>query len=369
MFFKLHKEGKIAYKQLTDADLGRTGGNTTHIGLFGSVLTFLPDNDFDDEALFLYNKTSQNVSYYFERITRKNGDINAPRIRKGGKNVVSVTTLVQDIANENIDDRKWFLLWFGLESEKVVFYLFSSNSHDYTKLSKIIDLKSNLMKKEINEGDVIFISLLNALENYVNANTSEILQELEVQSQVGNTINEIKKYKPIDILNANKRFQETGKKGEELIAEYFDKLKSKNQIFAYNWYNRSMETGLPYDFHLQMNDQNTIYIDVKSTNYKFEQPMIFSNQEIEFINTTPNYNIYRVYDLSEEIAVPKLKICKNSKDLAIHINPHFETLKNSLEIQNVRLQTAKMIVKPENQLLAFNNEIILENLSNRTTAI
>lgn len=222
-------------------------------------------------------------------------------------------------------------------------------------------MQTNLVKKQINYGEINYNSLLNTLESYVNANTSEILQELEVQSQVGNTINEIKKYKPIDILNANKRFQETGKKGEELIAEYFDVLKSKNQIFAFNWYNRSMETGLPYDFHLQTNDQNTIFIDVKSTNYKFEQPMIFSNQEIDFINTTPNYNIYRVYDLSEEIAVPKLKICNNSRDLANVINPHFDTLKNSLETQNVRLQTAKMIIKPENELLTFNNEIILKN--------
>ena len=89
--------------------------------------------------------------------------------------------------------------------------------------------------------------------------------------------------------------------------------------------------------------------------------MIFSNQEIDFINNTPNYSIYRVYDLSEEIALPKLKICGSSKNLASHINPHFDTLKNSLETQNVRLQTAKMIIKPENELLTFNNEIILKN--------
>jgi Domain of unknown function (DUF3883) len=361
MFFKLHKEGKIAYKQLTDADLGRTDGHTTHIGLFGSVLTFLPDNDFDDEALFLYNKTDQNVPYYFDRIVRQNGDINSPKIKKGGKNVVSVTTLVQDIANENIVDRRWFLLWFGLESEKVVFYLFSSNSEDYSELSKIIDLQSNLVKKQVNFGDVNYNSLLNILESYVNANTSEILKELEVQSQVGNATNQTKKYKPIDILNANIRFQETGKKGEELIVEYFEILKSKNEIFSYNWYNQNMETGLPYDFHLQMNDQNIIFIDVKSTNYKFEQPMIFSNQEIDFIKNTPNYNIYRVYDLSKEIAMPKLKICADSKNLASQINPHFDTLKNSLETQSVKLQTAKMIIKPENELLTFNNEILLNN--------
>ncbi|WP_017256913.1 protein NO VEIN domain-containing protein [Pedobacter arcticus] len=359
MFFKLHKEGKIAYKQLTDADLGRTNGHTTHIGLFGSVLTFLPDNDFEDEALFLYNKTSQNVPYFFDRINRQNGDVNSPKIKKGGRNVISVTTLIQGIANEKMDNRKWFLLWFGLESEKVVFYLFSSISDDYTNLSQIIDLQTNLVKKQINYGDVNYNRLLDDLENYVNASTLGVLQELEIQSQIGDPITENKTYKPIDILNANKIFQETGKKGEALIAEYFEILKSKNQIFAYNWYNKSIETGLPYDFHLQTNDQNQIFIDVKSTNYKFEQPMIFSSQEIEFIKSTPHYNIYRVFDLSEEIAKPKLKICENSKNLANQINPHFHILKTSLENQNVRLQTAKMIIKPANELLSFNKEITL----------
>jgi hypothetical protein len=361
MFFKLHKEGKIAYKQLTDADLGRTVGNTTHIGLFGSVLTFLPDSDFEDEALFLYKNTSQNVPYFFDRIIRENGDINSPKIKKGGKHIISVTTLIQGIANEVIDDKKWFLLWFGLESEKVVFYLFSSKSNDFSELAKIIDLQTNLVKKQINFSDANYNSLLTSLENYVNANTVDVLQELEIQSQIGNLASANKKYKPIDILNANKIFQETGKRGEELIAEYFEILKSKNQIFAYNWYNRSMETGLPYDFHLQTNEQNTIYIDVKSTSYKFEQSMIFSNQEIDFINNTPNYNIYRVYDLSENIAMPKLKICENSKNLASQINPHFDILKSSLEGQKVILQTIKMAIKPSNKLLCFNNEILINS--------
>ena len=163
------------------------------------------------------------------------------------------------------------------------------------------------------------------------------------------------------LFRSNKRFQETGKKGEELIAQYFEILKSKNQIFSYNWYNHSMESGLPYDFHLQTNEQNTIFIDVKSTNFKFERPMIFSSREIEFINETPNYNIYRVFDLSDEVAEPKLKICENSKNLASNIDLHFDILKKSLENQKIVFQTAKMKINPRNELLTFNNEIILRD--------
>lgn len=359
MFFKLHPEGKIGYKQLTDADLGRTGGNTTHVGLFGSVLTFLPDHDFEDEALFLYNKTSQNVPYFFDRISRRNGDVNSPKIKKGGKNVISVTTLVQGIANELIDDKKWFLLWFGLESEKVVFYLFNNKSNDYIELNEIIDLQTNFVKKQINSGDTNYNSLLTILETYINANTLDVLQDLEVQSQLGDTISKTKRYKPIDILNANKIFQETGKKGEEIIAIYLEALKSKKQIFNYTWYNKSMETGLPYDFSLQQNNQNVVFIDVKSTKFKFEQPLFFSNQEIEYIVGQSNYHIYRVFDLIEDVANPKLKICENSQCLASNIFPNILSLSTSLKQQEISLQSVKMAVNPTNSLLTFKNEIIL----------
>ena len=44
MFFELNDEKRIGYKQLTDADLGRSLlSHQTHIGLFDDVLTYLPN--------------------------------------------------------------------------------------------------------------------------------------------------------------------------------------------------------------------------------------------------------------------------------------------------------------------------------------
>ena len=358
MFFKLHNERKIGFKQLTEADLGRTNGHTTHIGLFGDILTFLPDNNFDDEAMFLYDGKNEIIPYFFERINRKNGDINAPRIRKGGKNIVSVTTIVQDIANETIDNKRWFLLWFGLKSEKVVFYLFNSESEDYQKLSTLLNLDRNLVKGQIDNSNTNFGKIIEYLERYVNTNTADIIQELEVVSQIGSS----KKYKAFDLENANNLFKETGRKGEEIIENYFDFLKAHNQIFSFTWYNKSRETGLPYDFSVQNNNQNIVFIDVKSTTYKFEQPLIFSSQEIECITKNPNYHIYRVFDLSQPIAIPKLRICENSRNLANLIFPYFESLDVSLSQQQILLKTAKITVEPTNELLTFKNEILLSSL-------
>jgi Domain of unknown function (DUF3883) len=99
-----------------------------------------------------------------------------------------------------------------------------------------------------------------------------------------------------------------------------DSLKSNNQIVHYSWYNKSLEQGLPYDFTIQGNNQNVIHLDVKSTAYKFEQPMFFSGQEIDFITGVPNYSIYRVYNLSDTTN-PHLRICDNSKELASTLIP------------------------------------------------
>ena len=57
MFFKLHSENRIGYKQLTDADLGRSPtSNQTHIGLFGDVFTFLPNDIEIDDAMVIFDK-------------------------------------------------------------------------------------------------------------------------------------------------------------------------------------------------------------------------------------------------------------------------------------------------------------------------
>ena len=42
MFFELHEENKIGYKELSDADLGRAAtSHQTHIGLFDDAYHFL----------------------------------------------------------------------------------------------------------------------------------------------------------------------------------------------------------------------------------------------------------------------------------------------------------------------------------------
>lgn len=352
MFFKLHNERKIGFKQLSISDLGLGTSHQTHIGLFGDIFTYLHDSEVEGKAVLIYDNNVDNVDCYFDRIQNPNGTFRSPKIRKGDS--ISVATIIRDKAKEYPTSHKWFLIWFGLENEEMVFYFFNDYSTDFTDVSNILDLSRN---GSIDDTDSQYVKILNYLENKINVSRKHIIEELEIASQVGSS----QRYRAFDLENANNLFKETGRKGEEIIANYLEYQKSKNQIFNYVWYNRSMETGLPYDFSIQKNDQNLVFIDVKSTNFKFSQPLIFSNQEIECLASKSNYHIYRVFDLLAEVENPKLRICKNGRDIANIIQPQISTLYTSLIQQQVTLQTAKMAINPNNDLLTFNSEITLNS--------
>lgn len=352
MFFKLHSERRIGFKKLSLADLGLGTSHQTHIGLYGDIFTYLHDSEVEEKALLVYNNIIDSVDCYFDRIENPNGTFRSPKIRKGDS--ISVVTIIRDKAKQYPASYKWFLIWFGLENEEMVFYFFNDHSTDFREVSNILDLSRS---GRIDDTDSQYNELLNYLENKVNVNGKHIIEDLEIASQVGTS----KRYRAFDLVNANNLFKETGKKGEEIIANYLECQKSRHQIFNYTWYNKSMETGLPYDFSIQRNDQNIIFIDVKSTSFKFEQPLIFSNQEIECIVDKSNYHIYRVFDLSEDLANPKLRVCENSKSIATMIQPHILQLSSSLSQHQVNLQTIKLAVNPYNSLLSFNDEIMLNS--------
>lgn len=356
MFFKAHQEGKIGYKQLTDADLGNAKGNTSHIGLFSDILQFLPNKDFEDTSMFIYNSECIPLGFSFDRIQRMDGRFDAPKIKKGGRDNASVVTVIRDICKENNPSYNWYLFWFALESNGVVFFLFNNHSRDYESISTFVNLSGKRVKNRIERGDNHFNEVLNYLENIVNANSADLISELEVISQTG--INSNKIVKQYDINKANLIFKEIGKQGEELVAAYLDKLKFENQLTNFSWFNSTSESGLPFDFTVQDLRQNIIHIDVKSTSFKFEQPMIFSNQEIEFVTQTPNYHIYRVYDLTEEIK--HLKICENSKLYMPRLKTTIDNFSLAISANKAKLQTIKLAIPPLMDELTFSNEINLQ---------
>ena len=135
MFFELHNEKRIGYKEMTDADLGRKlTSHQTHIGLFDDVLTFLPNNIEINDCMMIYNKSVEFLSLNFDRIENPDGSFRSPKIRAGGRDVVSIVTFIRDKAKDFPNDTKWYLFWFGLKSEQPVFFLFNNLSDTYKEI-------------------------------------------------------------------------------------------------------------------------------------------------------------------------------------------------------------------------------------------
>lgn len=355
MFFKLHRENRIGYKQLTDPDLGRRPtSNQTHIGLFGDVFTFLPNDIEIDDAMVIFDENVVFLSANFNRIENPDHTFRSPKIKTGGRDAVSVVTFIRDKAKEYSDTTIWYLFWFGLESEQPVFFLFNKDSATYNDIISIgVDLKENV-KNRLEPKDTTYSALLNYLENIVNKSGKQIAEELEVIAQTNdkNTLN----YRTYDIDKARQIFSTIGRAGEELINKYFAEQLRKNRITHYEWKNKDKESGLPYDFSVETLQNEILYLDVKTTNYGFEQKMIFSSQEIKFVDSCQNkYYIYRVYSNNEK---KYLKICNNAKELFSPIyskTTDFESILNEM----AKIESIKMAILPLQKTLVFGKEIPL----------
>ena len=356
MFFELHNEKKIAYKHLTDADLGRsTTSNQTHIGLFGDVFTYLPNSFEIEDCMLIYDNSVEFLSLNFDRILNPDGTYRSPKIRKGEKNIVSVVTFIRDRAKEFDNNLKWYLFWFGLKGGQPVFFLFNENSQTYKEITLIgIELKSGV-KNRIEKTTPQFSALLKYLEKLVNDAGVEIAEELEVVAQTTD-INP-KKYREYDMNKARDVFAKIGKEGEFLVNRYFENLKSKNEIVNYKWVNKDKESGLPYDFYFETKSGEIIYLDVKTTNYKFGQKMIFSSQEINFATSTNSkYCIYRVYN--NENGERCMKICTNAQGLFMFIHCKTADYENML-IDMAKVETVKLAILPTQEDLSFGQQIVL----------
>jgi len=360
VFFELNEENKIGYKELTNADLGKSNSSgQTHIGLFQDTLTFLPDSIEKPNAMVIYNETLEYLTAYFDRIETPRKTYRSPKIRTGGVNAVSVVSFIRDRAREFDNETKWYLFWFGLKSTQLVFFLFNSNSTEFEKITEMgVNLKKDKAKGRLKPSDTTFAPVIKYLEQIVNNSGQEIIQELEVAVQTNEMVSHKYKstYNPYDVKKAKELFKQTGRDGEKLIDKYFADLLSQGRIKYYEWKNKETESYLPYDFFVQKLDDEVYYLDVKTTKYSFEQKMVFSSQEIKFVDNCKNkYYIYRVYTNHDK---KYLKICDNAKDLFSPIHNKTTDFQGVLD-EMAKIESIKMAILPLQKNLVFGEEIAL----------
>jgi len=363
-FFEINRQSKIGYKKLSEADLGTgTSSNQTHIGLFGDTLEFVNEAHKTASAKLIYQNTAKELVCLLDFIENPDGSFRSPKIRKGdnyelevdGVKTNSIVREIREIVTTTNPNENWYMLWFGLQNTELVFYLFRQNSVEYNEILALIPTFSN--SGRIENTDSNFVPVLNYLETKTENSSIEFLQELELIAQTDEVPIKLIKPRFFDIEKAKNNFAITGKKGEELIAVYLDKLKFEKQILNYKWINETKETGYPYDFEINTNGGDLIYTDVKTTSYTFEQAMIFSKNEMAFIKQSANYHVYRVFDLKEEN--PALRICENISTLSNTLVSNISTFETEIYKSETKLNSLKLAIAPTNKLLNFNDKIIL----------
>lgn len=340
MFFTINKEKKIGYKRLSAADLGLGAtSNQTHIGLYEKMLNFLDDAD-TTTAMLIYDDYCEILNCDFNRIENPDGTYRSPKIRKGTDGNNTIVKQIRKFAKAN-PEREYYLLWFGLDSNELLFWLMDNTSNDFLLISKYLPK----VNKVYDESQINFSNLLNLIEAKVNKVSIDIQQELEIAAQTG-TITSHRTFKPIDVEKAQRRFKETGRKGEELINEYLEQLQWQSRIHSYQWENKDRESFKPFDFTINPGMDDEHYIDVKSTLYKFEQPLIFSDGEVHFIKSVADdkYSVYRVYEMEELRS--KLRICQSCLKYMKTLDGTIIKFQNNMASASARVQDIKIAIKP-----------------------
>lgn len=144
MFFKLHDEHRIGYKKLTPADLGIGTSHQTHIGLYEDVLNYLPNTGIVKTAMLIYKDYCDIIDCFFDRIENPDGTFRSPKIRIGDTD--SVARRIRHFAHSNNYAAEWYLVWFGLYSQELVFLLLDSSSADYEALHPYFDSGKHIIQ-------------------------------------------------------------------------------------------------------------------------------------------------------------------------------------------------------------------------------
>ncbi len=351
MFFNFHSEKAIAYKELSNADLGLGSSHQTHIGLKEKILTFLTQKTELQDSLLLYDHTCEILPLYFDYIENPNSSLRSPKIRKGTREESllygnqSVVKSIREISEKEAD-QKWYLLWFGLDTRQPVFLLFKKFSSEYNDINSLVEIRRQAIITETDEPR-LFKILSNYLNNYLEKESEEIFETVLTENETNKKI--ITNYKTIDL--ANSFFKEIGDLGEDLVNNYFTKQKQSKEIDNFTWYNKSKESYLPYDFTLKNNNGEIIYLDVKTTTKEFERKIYMSNSEIEFVssdNFNNEYNIYRIYEINKIKNSGILRICKEPKSYIKDISYNLNLFKEKILPLNCFMTNSTFNFNPTN---------------------
>lgn len=339
MFFTINEERKIGYKKLSEADLGLgSSSNQTHIGLYArdGMLSFLDDED-STNAILIYDNYCDVLPCDFDRIENQDGTFRSPKIRLGTEGEMTVVRKIREFAHLH-PERDYYLVWFGLDNNELLFWLLDNTSKDLRKINEVFPRVDTVY----GEDQANFRTLIDYLETQIDDLSVSLQAELEL---IGQTVNKSSKFKSIDIEKAQEKYKKNGIRGEVLINNYLETLKNEGKISNFIWENKSRESYKPFDFVVYKTATEEKFVDVKTTSYDFKQPAIFSDGEIDFITnqSKEKYSVYRVFSLEND---SRLRICNDCYDYMFDLNNRIKSFKEKIKEVDSAVRQLNLIVSP-----------------------
>ena len=368
MLFDFHKEHKFSVKRLSNADLKRSvKTNQTHIGLSNHSLTYLQNNKKEYSAMLIYGSFCDILKCEVGRIRRKNGTYDAPNVKSNGRNPDTVVKRIREFAS-NAPSSIFYLFWFGLDIETPVFWLICEGTTDYDELCKIYDIDTikDRAVKTFDDIDSDYPAILAYAKNKLDNVSSDLQRQLIQAAETDDGT----KFKPNAIKKAKAYIREIGRKGESIINDYLEQQKLAGSISDYVWENKAHERSLPYDFLITFPDGKQQWVDVKTTEKEFDQPVFISNNELNFIaeKTNAEYSIYRVYSMIGSIA--HLKICSNCLKYIKKMQRDINYMTQSMSDYQAKMMDYKIAFTPSSNCFGLiSNDVLIGDNSNRQSVV
>lgn len=108
-----------------------------------------------------------------------------------------------------------------------------------------------------------------------------------------------------ELQRARRIAEEVGRSGEELVCQYLIGLKANGTIRDFVW-TADQNAVAPYDFLIARLDGTEVAVDVKSTSGEFERSIHISTAELTEMTGARQYDIYRVFGVSENIGIMRI---------------------------------------------------------------
>jgi uncharacterized protein DUF3883 len=142
-----------------------------------------------------------------------------------------------------------------------------------------------------------------------------------------------------DTLNRAKlNAERTGHQGEELVNAHLERQKSINKIMDFEWTSKQNPIA-PYDFMLTLTDSRIVYVDVKSTSTKMQNPIHISyNELLQICNGGERYDIYRVFETQENSA--KMIVAENVSPSLIDVYNLLINLMEGVSVDGISVKPA-----------------------------